>query len=337
MNASEQAAELQELLILVRDSKTAIYATVASLALLLFDYTLTFSQEVDLVWRRRLTWGKVLFLTTRYFGILSHVFNTGVYLNNTAGTSFCLFATRFQTGSSNVVLWLVEFTFAIRVWLLYNRSNVVLFSLVILYLCSITTVATMCVKALLHHAILQRPGPFLSGCYGEIPSYFFNVLIAPAITTSVLMGLTAYKTIQTMKESGAQKPPMVQLLLRDGILYFIAVFAVLIANIMIFHLARVTLSTFATGFFVAIPCMVGSRLFLNVREKLLHPNPTFGQTLSTFEMKPYGSGVDNDDATGLHPPSLVTSPSSSGSEPNSATALFAKHTPWTANNINEKV
>ncbi|KAF8578443.1 hypothetical protein K439DRAFT_1621314 [Ramaria rubella] len=306
MNASEsaQVAQLEALLTLVRDSKVTIYATVASLAFLLFDYTLTFTQEVDLVWKRHLTWGKALF--TRYFAILSHVFNTaGLFahmVHRMTCDSYSLslpqqYCRNKFTGSSNTVLWLVEFSLAVRVWLLYNRSKTVLFGLVVLYICAqcflhanppynpnftlggITSVTTMCVKALFHQTILQRPGPFLSGCYGEsieflilyltfqliyetVPTYFFNVLIAPAITTSVLLILTVYKTVQTIKEaSGYQKPPMVQLLLRDGIFYFIAPMSgnvmreiylnipkgVLIVNIMVFHLAQGALSTFASG------------------------------------------------------------------------------------------
>ncbi|KIJ46419.1 hypothetical protein M422DRAFT_250014 [Sphaerobolus stellatus SS14] len=128
--AELQQLELEQLIALIRDSKIVVFATVVSLALLLYDYFLTLGQEIDLVWKRRFSWGKVLFFIIRYFGIFAHTFNTGVYINNTAGVSvsrtvslhvsvdssvpqFCDAATRFQTGSSSAVLLLVELTLAI--------------------------------------------------------------------------------------------------------------------------------------------------------------------------------------------------------------------------------
>lgn len=76
--------------------------------------------------------------------------------------------------------------------------------------------------------------------------------------------------------------------------------------------------------------MVGSRLFLNVREKLLHPNPTIEQSMSSFEMRPYT--LTDPDGIGIGPPS----PLASNSEPNSATTLIAKHTPWAEKRVIEE-
>ncbi|KAF8498014.1 hypothetical protein JB92DRAFT_3125490 [Gautieria morchelliformis] len=271
MNVSaHEVAQPAELVVLIADAKATSYATVASLALLLFDYALTFAQEVDLVWKRRLTWGKVLF-----------------------------------TGSSTGVLWGVEFTLALRVWLLYNRSFVVLLSLGFVYTSSIATNCHLC------ESIVQPPNPatpqVLSSTFSPWPEAHPSAVLTcldatekfPRISrlrltdvfiqTSTLMILTVYKTMKTMRHAGtgSQKPPMVALLLRDGILYFVAIFGVLVANFLVFYLARATLTSLATGFFVAVPCMTGSRLFLNVREKLLHPDATTEASLSTFRMRPY--------------------------------------------------
>ncbi|KAF8483054.1 hypothetical protein JB92DRAFT_1662961 [Gautieria morchelliformis] len=85
MPLSELTVAQDQLLVLVHDYKAAEYAIVASTALLYYDSLLTFSQEVDLVWRRHLGWGKILYIVTRYFSLFALTFNTAVHLNNTAG------------------------------------------------------------------------------------------------------------------------------------------------------------------------------------------------------------------------------------------------------------
>jgi len=182
----------------------------------------------------------------------------------------------------------------------------------------------MCAKALLHQSILTRPGPFLSGCYGPIPTYFYNVLIPPAINATLLMGLTAYKTIASMKLSlGVQRPTMVILLLRDGIFYFVAVFSVLVVNILAFHLADGALTQSAAGFFVVVPCMVGSRIFLNVREQLLHPHSR--RNVSSLELETYSREKYEDSGLHFADGPIRTSCHMSQVEPNSVTELVPKN------------
>ncbi|KAF8498013.1 hypothetical protein JB92DRAFT_2985625 [Gautieria morchelliformis] len=314
MNVSDSAAmHAQELLLIVSDARVSEYAILSSTALLYYDYVLTFSEEVDLVWRRRLNWGKVLFLLMRYFPLFAQTFNTAVYLNNTAdhNVRFCRGASRFQFSSSSFILWLVELVLAVRVWILYGRSHAVLLGLGAVYAVCIAT-TTFILGKVFNRPIFQRPGPFLAGCYGPLPSYFFAIDIPPLITTLLLLTLTVYRTIQTMRCIGSLKlPPLMSLLLRDGILYFAAVGAVLTVNLLLFRAARVTLTSVATGFFIVIPSLSGTRLFLNVRHKLLHP----GVTLSSepyYEMRWFGptaqaveiAGLPLDDSDASRPPEL---------------------------------
>ncbi|KAF8480582.1 hypothetical protein JB92DRAFT_1761020 [Gautieria morchelliformis] len=47
------------------------YVAVAALAMLTYDYALTFDDEFEFVWKRRWSLGKILFIFNRYFGLLS--------------------------------------------------------------------------------------------------------------------------------------------------------------------------------------------------------------------------------------------------------------------------
>lgn len=46
----------------------------AGQALLVYDFALTFDQEIDLFWRRKVTGATILFLGTRYTAIFSFIF-----------------------------------------------------------------------------------------------------------------------------------------------------------------------------------------------------------------------------------------------------------------------
>ncbi|KIO05189.1 hypothetical protein M404DRAFT_535244 [Pisolithus tinctorius Marx 270] len=53
---------------------TSASLIVASCALFIYDYALTFSKEIDLFWRKdRRAWSFVLFITNRYVGLLGRI------------------------------------------------------------------------------------------------------------------------------------------------------------------------------------------------------------------------------------------------------------------------
>lgn len=75
--------------------------------------------------------------------------------------------------------------------------------------------------------------------------------------------------------------------------------------------------------------MTGSRLFLNIRERLLHPNTTTIRSLSTLEMRPLPERPSLVATTDLeHSRPATTSPQNDCLEPDSATTLVDNNTPW---------
>ncbi|KAF8122303.1 hypothetical protein EV363DRAFT_1456629 [Boletus edulis] len=45
------------------------YLSIASVAVVVYDYTLTFSRELDYVWFRPWTWVSTMFVVVRYIGL----------------------------------------------------------------------------------------------------------------------------------------------------------------------------------------------------------------------------------------------------------------------------
>ncbi|PAV19488.1 hypothetical protein PNOK_0442200 [Pyrrhoderma noxium] len=58
-------------------------SSLSALTLLLYDFILTFNSEVSMIWGARLGLGKILFLTVRYYSVISLiVINTILLLPN---------------------------------------------------------------------------------------------------------------------------------------------------------------------------------------------------------------------------------------------------------------
>ncbi|PIL29849.1 hypothetical protein GSI_08056 [Ganoderma sinense ZZ0214-1] len=60
--------------------RVSVYSNVASLALLIYDWQLTFGDEVDVIWMSKARLSRLLFLWIRYSGIAIHAFISGMYL-----------------------------------------------------------------------------------------------------------------------------------------------------------------------------------------------------------------------------------------------------------------
>lgn len=71
----------------ISDHRAMIYVALASLTILIYDTSLTFSEEIKYIWRRNMGLGSILYLIARYFGILEVVFDAGLLFVTSPGSS----------------------------------------------------------------------------------------------------------------------------------------------------------------------------------------------------------------------------------------------------------
>ncbi|KAH9858060.1 hypothetical protein C2E23DRAFT_719228 [Lenzites betulinus] len=84
-----------------------IYAvSLTFVALLVYEYIITFDQEVNLFWRRKSTGATILFLTTRYMGLISDAI-MGAATCFTMSDQVCAMVVKIQSvlSISQYVLW----------------------------------------------------------------------------------------------------------------------------------------------------------------------------------------------------------------------------------------
>jgi len=282
---SDVQAELALVSTLIVDSRTNIYAQLASLALVLYDYFLTFPMEVELIWKRRWSISTGLYIINRYSGIFALSFNTAVYINNTFSDNFCFHWVRYEVGSSIIAFWLVDIILAFRVWALWGKSKRVLFFICLLFSMSVGACVTVTTLVFRHITVLHRPGPFASGCYPlGFPTYTYAIAIPELGNSGILLVLTLFRTVQSVR-MGRRNAPMLTLFIRDGVLYYLCIMLLILMNAFAFSSFAITAA--ASGLLVALPCSLGSRILLNIRHQILFPK-TQGASVHTLATMQFG-------------------------------------------------
>ncbi|KIJ30198.1 hypothetical protein M422DRAFT_268344 [Sphaerobolus stellatus SS14] len=264
------AAELEILKTLVEGVTTTKYSSLAAFVFLLYDHGITFEEEVFLVWGRDWTYGKILFMFNRYFGLLSLVADVTVLFtpsltDKVMVSIICEKYLRWEILSSIVALVTAGAILASRVHAVYHRNwrvtGVIVFALLGATLSSfiIDYVNIPDTAAL----------PFgLTGCYlFNLPKHYKYTWIPPLICETAQCGFMLYKAWRLYIEKSDS--PLLTIIIRDSFLYFMTVFSVLLVNCLVWAAAPQSLAEVAVGWLVAIPCTIGSRLLLNMRKRYL--------------------------------------------------------------------
>ncbi|EJD03716.1 uncharacterized protein FOMMEDRAFT_154819 [Fomitiporia mediterranea MF3/22] len=274
---SVSQAELDGVKLIIEDSTTNGYAQLSSLAIVLFDYLLTFDDEVALVWKQS-SWGvgSILFFANRYTGLFSLAFNSAIVCGCRVAIvskeidhdlNSCFHWVRYQIGSSIMAFWLVDMILALRVWALWGRSQYVTIFICSMFTVSIAFVAIVAGLMFQHITVMHRPGSFAFGCYPVgFPVWTFLLAIPEVLNSGVLLGMTLYRTIRTVR-MGRRNAPLFMLFIKDGVLYYVCILIILLMNA--FAFSSFTITAAASGLAIAIPNVFGSRILLNLRRQLL--------------------------------------------------------------------
>ncbi|KAF8528273.1 hypothetical protein JB92DRAFT_2864167 [Gautieria morchelliformis] len=185
------------------------YSTVASLALLVYDHAITFDAEVVNVWNRPGSFGKILFIWTRYFGLSSLII---------AVTSTCSGFFWWQAISITVLNVTVEVILMARVYAVYNNNKRLVYGVAGFRL--VTLVVTVVIWALyLPSGLGFSPIDSLTGCYAPTTSTLVGLcFVLSGVTEIALCACMLYKAWITYKYNYG--PPLLKLLVVDSVLYF---------------------------------------------------------------------------------------------------------------------
>ncbi|KAJ7141572.1 hypothetical protein C8R46DRAFT_1135285, partial [Mycena filopes] len=238
-------------------------ATAAFIVILVYDWLLTLGVEIDYIWRQKMSWGKLLYFINRYLVIIDLV----ILLN-------CICVPWFHIDSWLGVLSIVSIDtiMLVRAWAMWQRSKRVL-----VLLLSLQVVFTMCLKFLLPSSTspaepaIPSPNnirPCLTGF--ARPDVLYALWMGVVVWDLTIMVATLMRAIPTIRLDRSVAP-IISLILRDGIQYFVLMLLIALGNIVVINKAPGPLATMLLTLQRVTNSVIGSRIMLNLRGMLLNP------------------------------------------------------------------
>ncbi|KAJ7083731.1 hypothetical protein B0H15DRAFT_850504 [Mycena belliarum] len=264
MSASSAMEEIARDLLLTR------YTGAAGLTILLYDHLLSLADERRLIWSAKFTSSKFLFLAMRYI-VPGMMITQSVQLAGLSNVSLTDKFCKIWMSLAVIVAWV---TFAInnwlvllRLWVLWDRNRTVIICTLLLF---ISTQATTLVLAWLRVAemlptlLFNRP---LQLCSLSAPSDIGYMWLPGLSFEFVMLVALGYEVLS--------RPRTLAGLQRDGYGYFLCLFALSLANTIIFLVARLSLAFSAFFFTWCFATTTTCRMILNLRrssESQPHPH-----------------------------------------------------------------
>jgi len=258
---------VKSLIPLVRHQLLAKYFNVASAVILIFDTLENFGDEVDLIWRQRLTVGKALYLASRYMAFIDVSLMLLYLFDSHLEPKIChrLYVT--TTYFTLVGACTAELVLLIRIYAIWKQSMRILAFLTFI---SLTLFVTSILNLNIHNNIktlifLPSPVPIIIPCFlpkAQIRAFVdFGCLVVMDLTILVL---TTWGCFKIWKENASS--PLIVTFYRDGVLYFICLFAVSLANVVVFILGDPEQQGILVELQRVLHSVLSARIILNLRK-----------------------------------------------------------------------
>ncbi|KAK0209209.1 hypothetical protein DFS33DRAFT_1308334 [Desarmillaria ectypa] len=211
-------------------AETARVVSIAFLSLFVYEWLITFDEEVEYFWHGRWTVSRLLFLANRYFALFILSFHMVVLSLPHPGGQFCIPALEFLFVGNITAIAIVQAILVLRVWYLFFISKKIRIITVFAFIVSLTTSMLFSIVAARKVETLQSeisPSPTfihfeVLGCRVSRPPMFWRIYLPSLCLHTLLYILTAFRALQSRRT--LKQAPVMKRLLRDGGLFFFIVF-----------------------------------------------------------------------------------------------------------------
>ncbi|KAI8992783.1 hypothetical protein BD414DRAFT_535364 [Trametes punicea] len=238
------------------------YSEVASVTILTWDVIITFSQEVELIWKRAWTPAKFMYFIARYVPWLVQLALLAINVNGSTGLEFtfvqCAAWQVVQGTLLQVIVTTVDVILITRVYALYGRSRALVGFLGPLFIAELTFLCYVL-------AVVTPRLEYDDECYvTSSPAIFQYYWIVSLVFETLLFVLTLYKFFEAVQQ-GWGKGPIMQQFVADGTWAYTLIFVVMLINMMLYKYVRSTLTGICYTWLLVVLSFAGSRLVLNPR------------------------------------------------------------------------
>ncbi|KZW01107.1 hypothetical protein EXIGLDRAFT_745299 [Exidia glandulosa HHB12029] len=249
------------------------YYFAAALCLVYYDWLLTFDDEVDRIWA--VTWNlfTVLWVGVRYL-IMIALLVTATALYDDWGATVCDRFAVLPTVFLFSGLFLSQAVFLIRTWALYGRSRRILLALCSIMVFEIGFLAWGVAYETFYVSPIRR----IVGCFPASPKPSAGIAMwsLPFAFDIIVVVLTIRKSFEHWTET---QLPMIQVFIRDGIMYFVVIFLSYLVNIIFFVALPSDMHNLNAPMSGVITMLVTCRLILNLRATAIRPGHETESTL----------------------------------------------------------
>jgi len=234
--------------------------------LIVYEYLLQLDSEVEYFWERRWSPAKVLFLWSRYYGLVFNISNAAVFVQKQPSFDLCLRFFHWQNIGASVQIITTQLILELRIWAMYGNSWKMLVLLLLLIageavalgiIFGIPRTDLVATNHPLNGVYICADGDPTNGKHWE--TYFW---LASLMVDLVLFCLALWKAWEHRSNPPSRLMKEVVL---QSVLYFLAIFWICIANMVIWFVNRITLNELGTAFSFVIPSILANRLLISCR------------------------------------------------------------------------
>ncbi|KAJ7471728.1 hypothetical protein B0H11DRAFT_2039671, partial [Mycena galericulata] len=192
------------------------------------------------MWKSRWGIAKIIYLWNRYFSLIVIILIT-VIVRDIGSSVVCIYG----------ILEAMDLPKSLRVWILYGRPMWMVWFFALLGIGSLPQLASwllLIVSQLSQKWTLMvdveyiHLGSIIKGCYAyNVPRVLTLYAAAPLLVTFVMFVMTLYKCGVTFCRADHRVMPLWTLFLRDGVIWFVLVFAAGGSELLIWSMRRETL------------------------------------------------------------------------------------------------
>jgi len=260
---------------------------IAALTVLIYDYCLTFRDEVQYVWSgSRVSPSRLLFTLNRYWPLANIlVDNISRWLRyrqrlasrlrghtvlatiSSDYSRFCRIWLNYVAYSSFPIHFAIGAIQILRIHAMYNRNRRLLAVVCTLFVFDLG-VGTVVIGFVAHQFQPVPLPPGFTGCIPtHIPPYAWVYWLPMLIMEIVMFGLSAIRSAESMR-SRMRLPFIMSVLFRDSVIYFAGVMGSVVVNFVVWKAARQQLFTAVLPIAFAMHSIIGCRMLLNIQKAI---------------------------------------------------------------------
>jgi len=238
---------------------------VAGLTFLLYDHIISFSDEVELVWKARWTFPKAIFLLLRYgvpCALILHIYQLSALHMIMNPDGFCEVWFNVMVCFGMVTNAMGNFLVLLRLWLIRNRNQKFMFSTLILFVIAHGATITCVVVILINANPSLMFDPVLEMCM-MMRRTILGFLYVPAIIfDGVALAVTFWNALGRPRCQGMGLMPYLR---QDGFIFVLLLFLMHLVNCLMALFGPLSMICFAIYVIWATTTVTVSWLVLDLR------------------------------------------------------------------------